>query len=569
MTTSPSSCAAPRAETSALELPQIARTITELTEGNAFLVTELWRALVETDGLEVREGAARLTRPLAELGSPDSVREVVSQRLARLAGPTIELLELASVAGPEFDLEVLRRAAGLDQGHLFAALEEALRSGMLEDVRAAALAYRFAHELVRRALYDRLSALRRAELHLRVGEALEAVHAAAPERALADLAHHFTAAAALGGASRAVDYNLRAARAAMNALAYGEAAAALRTALELGIEPAVQRAQIQLELGRAHHRAGHTIAALEAFTAAADIGRELGDAGALAHAAFGFEEACWRPGIADQGAVELLEEAVAGLGDGDSTMRVRLLGGLARALAFRGEHRRSMIVRTNAIAMARRLDDRPALANVLMRAYWARGDTSLEVILGMLVEARRLAEEIGDREIEVEAISWQTAALMALGDLESARRENTTLHEHAREMGQPFLLHVAEHYGAAIALAEGRLDDAEAMAGRSHAWSRLLTGRDPSGIYGIQLFSIRREQGRLADLVPMIGVLAASRPARQRLAARPRRPPNGARHERPGAARAGRHRRQRARRVPQHAVARLVDLPGRRVLRPR
>ena len=35
------------------------------------------------------------------------------------------------------------------------------------------LAYRFTHELVRQALYDRLSRLRRAELHLRVGEALE------------------------------------------------------------------------------------------------------------------------------------------------------------------------------------------------------------------------------------------------------------------------------------------------------------------------------------------------------------------------------------------------------------
>ena len=73
---------------------------------------------------------------------------------------------------------------------------------------------------------------------------------------------------------------------------------------------------------------------------------------------------------------------------------------------------------------------------------------------------------------------------------------------------QPFMLHVAEHYGSAIALCDGRLDEAEAPAERSHEWSRLLTGRDASGVYGIQMFSIRREQGRLAELAPVIRILA-------------------------------------------------------------
>ena len=36
-----------------------------------------------------------------------------------------------------------------------------------------------------------------------------------------------------------------------------------------------------------------------------------------------------------------------------------------------------------------------------------------------------------------------------------------------------------------------------------------MTGRDASGIYGIQMFSLRREQGRLAELAPVIRVLAS------------------------------------------------------------
>src|SRR5207248_3012772 len=68
---------------------ELAGTISELTGGNAFLVCELWRALIETEVIGVIDGELRITRPLAELGTPESVREVVSQRLARLAPKTI------------------------------------------------------------------------------------------------------------------------------------------------------------------------------------------------------------------------------------------------------------------------------------------------------------------------------------------------------------------------------------------------------------------------------------------------------------------------------------------------
>jgi hypothetical protein len=52
------------------------------------------------------------------------------------------------------------------------------------------------------------------------------------------------------------------------------------------------------------------------------------------------------------------------------------------------------------------------------------------------------------------------------------------------------MLHVAEHCGSAIALCDGRLEEADARARRSHEWSRLLTGRDAAGVYGIQMFSV-------------------------------------------------------------------------------
>ncbi|MBA2564345.1 MAG: response regulator transcription factor [Gemmatimonadetes bacterium] len=240
----------------------------------------------------------------------------------------------------------------------------------------------------------------------------------------------------------------------------------------------------------------------------ADIARELEDAELLARAAIGYEDACWRPSMHDQIATELLEEAVGALGDEDSNLRVGLLSGLARGLDFKGKRERGAIVRTSAISMARRLDDRTGLATVLMRSYWSRGTTSVEEILGMLTEAKELGEELGNTEIRTEAMAWRMPALVAVCDLASARREVAELRAMADRTAQPFMLHVAEHYGSAIALCDGRLEEAELLAERSHEWSRLLTGRDASGVYGIQMFSVRRELGRLAELAPVVRILA-------------------------------------------------------------
>jgi DNA-binding CsgD family transcriptional regulator/tetratricopeptide (TPR) repeat protein len=477
------------------DLPELAHAISELTDGNAFLMTELWRTLTEGGALEI--------------GSPESVREVVSQRLSRLAPSTTEVLEAAAVAGPEFRLDVVRRAAGLDERSLLAALDEAVRSGIIQEVPSAGLAYRFTHELLRRALFDRLTALRRAELHLRVGTALEAALPATPVRGLADVAHHLAAAGSLGDAERAIDYNLRAARAAMAALAFEEAAVQFRTALALGVKSPSEQADIQLELGTACHTAGSWADAIEAFTAAAEIGRAAGDADMLARAAIGLEDACWGEGKAHRGALELLEESSAALGEGESTLRIRLLSALARVLAYRGDYRRAAIVYTNAMDMARRIGDQRGLAILLTQAlHSARATSTLDEILEMLTEARDLGDELGDDDLQEDAIGWRVVALIALGELEAARRDCAEFLKAAKHARQPFGRFAAELIGSAIALCEGHLDDAEAGAEHAREVENLLSGRETSGIHGIQMFSVRREQGRLGELAPVMRVLA-------------------------------------------------------------
>jgi DNA-binding SARP family transcriptional activator len=247
-----------RASTDAEAPWELASALGELTGGTPLLLCELWRELRDSGAVEVSDAGVHLSQPVAELRGPQRLRDVVRQRLSRLAPETAATLELAAVAGPRFELRVLADAAGLDQSALATAVEEATRNGLVEELPQPVPACRFTHELVRRAVYDRITGIHRAELHLRVGEALERIHVADPARVLPELAHHFTLAAPAAGVDRAVDYNLRAANAAIAAAAFDEASARLSSALELGIDDPRERARTQVELGYLLNEMGRT-----------------------------------------------------------------------------------------------------------------------------------------------------------------------------------------------------------------------------------------------------------------------------------------------------------------------
>ena len=160
--------------------------------------------------------------------------------------------------------------------------------------------------------------------------------------------------------------------------------------------------------------------------------------------------------------------------------------------------------------MSRRRGDRRSLAATLAQAYWSQsGSDHKEKVNDMLLEARQLGGALGELALEAEALSWLVPSSVVLCDHDTAREQLRELLVMVRQANEPFLLHVAEHYAASLALCDGHLDAAEAAATRSKEWGSLLTGRDASGTYGIQMFGIRREQGRLAELAPAVRLLDA------------------------------------------------------------
>lgn len=265
---------------------------------------------------------------------------------------------------------------------------------------------------------------------------------------------------------------------------------------------------MQLRLGAALRSSGAWADALDTYRTAARLARDRHDAPLLADAAIGFEETAWRPGIStDSGAVELLEEANDAAGAQDSPPRVRLLAGLARARAHQGDQPAAVAARIGAVDMARRLRDERGLAYALGQAIWARDQDSPDTVLAMLGESHDLAERLGEEELRNVALSWRLPLLCELGRVEEARHDLETLQVTAERLGQRLFLHYAEQAGSALALFDGRLTDAQLQAGRALEWSRQM-GRDAVGVYGIQMFGVRREQGRLSALLPVARTLA-------------------------------------------------------------
>ena len=162
----------------------------------------------------------------------------------------------------------------------------------------------------------------------------------------------------------------------------------------------------------------------------------------------------------------------------------------------------------------------------LSHAAWTRGSRPLDEILADLAEAGELARS-ASRTITVSdvATGMRIALLIEAYAIEEARADNAALRDLSERAGQPFLARVVEQHDALLALCDGRLDAAEAAANRSDEIAR-RTERASSAVHGIQMFSIRREQGRLEEIAPLVRLIASRADGgRQRLAAGARRAP--------------------------------------------
>jgi class 3 adenylate cyclase/tetratricopeptide (TPR) repeat protein len=197
------------------------------TEGNAFFIQEVLRALVERGDLYHQDGQWG-RRAGADIEIPRSVRSAIGERTLRLTGPAQEVLQEASVLGQTFAFDVLQAMSGRSEADVEAALEAALAAGLVRE--AGKDEYAFNHALTQQTLTAELPTRRKRRLHRAAGEALEQRSGPGHEARAAELTWHFLEG---DDAERTLRYSIVAGDQAEANFAHNEAVHHYGTALDL------------------------------------------------------------------------------------------------------------------------------------------------------------------------------------------------------------------------------------------------------------------------------------------------------------------------------------------------
>jgi class 3 adenylate cyclase/tetratricopeptide (TPR) repeat protein len=408
--------------------PELVSLVYSETEGNPFFVEEVFRHLKEVDKLFDAEGRWRSGIQIADTEVPRGVRLVLGRRLERVSEECRQALTVAAVIGRVVPFELLLRSSGLDEDALLDALDESETAHLVEDEsRGREARHAFVHEQIRQTLLSALSLPRRQRLHLRVADALEALHGGESEAHAADLAHHLYGAGAAAPADRTLAALHRAGERALASLAFEDVLRHVEWGQEVADEDDVAaRAQLAALRARALRGLGRVEDALAALGDALERAPEGPARDAIVQQRARLLLDLFRGGDAREDLTPLLESARE---RGERERELEILLDLGRAhyilsLDAPGHAGDSRDAYAEAYALAKELGDRAAMARALIPTAWfidywadyhdtARANTE---------EAAGLAEELGDEDLKSEAALSRLRLLSPGESIEEAER---------------------------------------------------------------------------------------------------------------------------------------------------
>ena len=221
------------------------------TEGNPFVLEEMLREAIDRgDVFRTADGWDR--RALTEVRIPETVRDTILLRFARLDPAEAEVLQAAAVLGRTFEYATLLAVADLPDATVQSALAIGVAQQMIEEVGSGQATYRWRHALTQEAIADEIVLPRRQEIHGRAADVLSAAGASALQ-----VARHLLGAARF---DEAVPACLDAAQEAEASFAFAEALEVLERALPHVHDP-VERSRLLCRMGRVLWTDGKTAAA--------------------------------------------------------------------------------------------------------------------------------------------------------------------------------------------------------------------------------------------------------------------------------------------------------------------
>lgn len=266
--------------TSALD-PALERYVVDRAAGNPFFVEELMRALEDAGGVTRQEGVAHLVEAAADR-LPTTLTEIVLARLDSLESDVRDMVQVASVIGRNFAVDLLRLVTRRSDAAIEHSLAALLHADIAFPRQGSPSQYAFKHVTMRDVAYNTLLLRRRQELHAVIARSLSALD---PTDESVDLvAYHFAQteehADAATWLERAGD---RSAHVFANQSAIGHYEEARRR-YELSGAGTDVMARVSEKLGRIFGIIAWFDEALEELEAAAELYRAAGDLEAEARA---------------------------------------------------------------------------------------------------------------------------------------------------------------------------------------------------------------------------------------------------------------------------------------------
>lgn len=477
---------------------EVVGAVWQRTGGNPFFVAEVARSLDDGPGSVVHV--------------PEGVRAAIRQRLARLPADARAVIDVAAVAGREFQLADVQRAARVAREDVMRAVGAGVAAGLVGPVEGSIRAYRFSHDLLRETAYEEVPVHERVAMHDRLGNAIE--NADWDGSRVAEVADHLYLGAQVGDPVKAVEFALRAAAKAIPSLAYEDAVLHAERAVELldlADDPAESlRFDALLALGDARWRAGLGESARAAFRDAAESARRSGSAVSLALAGLGYGAAGVTTGMVDEVLVWVCDEALEVLGEEDVALRARVLARLAMELYYSADVSRAAALADEAVALARTQLDQRALGEALAaRHFCLRGPDDLADRVRVVEELLSLAERIGDVELALRARQGRIGDLLEMGQIDEFEVERSAYAEMADALHQGQYQGQAMSWSALRMLLQGRFDEVEPVMARALELGQTRNVDFALQSYGAQLATLRREQARHDEVFAALWGMAA------------------------------------------------------------
>jgi class 3 adenylate cyclase len=145
------------------------------SEGNPFVLEEMLKEVL--DRVDLASSGGWQPRSLEQLRIPDTVRDTILLRFARLGRGEAEVLQAGAVLGRTFDYPTLLTTSGSPEASVHRALEVGVAQQLLEEVADGSASYRWRHALTQEAISTETVLPRRQALHGRAADALMAAGA--------------------------------------------------------------------------------------------------------------------------------------------------------------------------------------------------------------------------------------------------------------------------------------------------------------------------------------------------------------------------------------------------------